>query len=109
MAILEFAHNLWEATIPTIVLTDNKSVTQFLQLKALPQALWCACDYVLQFNSNITHIAGSINTAVDFLSRLKLYVTEMIRLKIREDIQTSPIEMTTSTSDVADEEQFFST
>ena len=36
-------------------------------------------------------------------------VTERIRLKIREDVQTTPIEVTTSSSDVADEEQFFFT
>ena len=30
MAFLEFAHILWETTKPTIVLTDNKSVTRFL-------------------------------------------------------------------------------
>ena len=34
---------------------------------------------------------------------------EKIRLKIREDIQTTPIEVTTSASDVADEEQVFFT
>ena len=50
MAFLEFTHILWEATQPTIVLTDNKSVTRFFQTKAIPQALWNACDYVLQFN-----------------------------------------------------------
>ena len=32
---------------------------------------------------------------------------EKIRPKIREDIQTVPVERTTSSSDVADEEQFF--
>ena len=63
MAILEFAHNLWEATKPAIVLTDNKSVTRFFQTKANPPALWNACDYVLQFNFKIAHIAGSVNTA----------------------------------------------
>ena len=31
----------------------------------------------------------------------------MIRLKIREDVQTTPIEVTTPFSDVADAEQFF--
>ena len=36
-------------------------------------------------------------------------VTEKIRLKIREDVQTTPIGVTTSSSDVADEEQFFLT
>ena len=109
MAFLEFAHFLWEATKPTIVLTDNKSVTRFFQTKAIPPALWNACGYVLQFNFKIAHIAGSVNTAADFLSRLGLKVKEKTRLKIRKDIQTTPIEVTTSSSDVADEEQVFFT
>ena len=109
MAFLEFAHILWEATKPTIVLTDNKSLTRFFQTKAIPPALWNACDYVPQFNFKIAHIAGSVNTAADFLSRLELKVTEKIRLKIIEDIQTTPIEVTPSSSDVADEEQIFFT
>ena len=58
MAFLEFAHILWETTKPTIVLTDNKSVTRFFQTKAIPPSLWNACDYVLQFNFKIAHIAG---------------------------------------------------
>ena len=107
MAFLEFAHFLREATKPTIVLTDNKSVTRFFQTKDIPPALWNACDFVLQFNFKIAHIAGSVNTAADFLSGLELKVTEKIRLKIREDIHTTPIEVTTSSSDVADEEQIF--
>ena len=109
MAFLEFAHIFWEATKPTNVLTDNKSVTRFFQTKATPPALWNACDYVLQFNFKIAHIAGSVNTAADFPYRLELKVTEKTHLKIREDIQTTAIEGTTSSSDVADEEQFFST
>ena len=109
MAFLKFAHILWEATKPTIFLTDNNSVTRFFQTKAIPPSLWNACDYVLQFIFKIAHIAGSVNTAADFFSRLELKVTERIRLKIREDVQTTPIEVTTSSSDVADEEQFFFT
>ena len=109
MIFLEFAHILWEATKPTIVLTDNKSVTRFFQTKAIPPSLWNACDYVLQFNFKIAHIAGSNNIAAEFLSRLELKVTEKIRLKIREDIHTTLFEVTTSSSDVADEEQFFFT
>ena len=109
MAFLEFAHILWEATKPIFVLKDNKSVTRFFQTKAIPPALWNACDYVLQYNFKLAHNAGSVNTAADFLSRLELKVTEKISLKIREDIHTTPIEVTTSSSDVADEEQFFFT
>ena len=109
MAFLEFAHILWETSKPTIVLTDNKSVTRFFQTKAIPPSLWNACDYVLQFNFKIAHIAGSVNTAAEFLSSLELKVTEKILLKNREDVQTTPIEVSTSSSDVADEEQFFFT
>ena len=64
---------------------------------------------MLQLNFKIAHIAGSVNTAVDFLSRLELKFTEKIRLKIRQEIQTTPIEVTTSSSDVADEKQSFFT
>ena len=109
MAFLEFPHILWEASKATILLTGNKSVTRFFQTKAIPPSLWKACDYVLQFEFKIAHIAGSVNTAADFLSRRELKVTEKIHLKIREDAQTTPIEVTTSSSDVADEEQFFFT
>ena len=64
---------------------------------------------MLQFNFEIAHIAGSINTAADFLSRLELKVPEKIHPKLREDVQTTPIEVSTPSSDVADEEQFFFT
>ena len=55
------------------------------------------------------HLAGSVNTAADFFSRLELTVTEKIRLKIQDDVQTTTTEVTTSSSDVADEEHFFFT
>ena len=109
MEFRELAHIFWQATKPPIVLTDNNSVTRFFQTKAIPPALWNARDYVFQFNFQIANIAGSVNTAADFLSRLELKVTEKIGLKIRDDIQTTSIEVTTSSSDVAGEEQFFFT
>ena len=54
-------------------------------------------------------MAGSVNTTANFLSRLELKNTEKIRIKIREDVQTTPLEVTTSCSHVTDEEQFFFT
>ena len=42
MVFLEFAHIMWETSKPTIVLTDNKSVTRFFQTKAIPPSLWNA-------------------------------------------------------------------
>ena len=97
---------LREATKPTFVFTDEKSITRFFRIKAISLSMWNPCDYVLQFNFIISNIAGSINTTSDFFSRLVLKFTEKIRLKIQEDTQTTPNEMTTSSSDVADEEQF---
>ena len=109
MAFLDFANILWEASKPTIVLTDIKSVTRFFQTKTFPPSLWNPCDYVQQFNFKIAHITCSVNTAADFLSGLELKVMEKIHLKIWEDVQTTPIEVSTCSSDVADEEQFFCT
>ena len=107
MTFLEYAHFLWETRKPIIALRDKKSVTRLFQTKAFPLSLWNACNYVLQFNFKLAHLAGSVKKAADFLSRLEVKVTEKVRLKIREDVQTTPIAVKTATSDVADEEQFF--
>ena len=61
---------------------------------------------MLQLIFRKAHIAASVNAGADFLSRLELKVTEKIRLKVREDIQTTPIEITISSSDFVDEDQF---
>ena len=61
----------------------------------------------MQCNIKIAHIASSINTATDFHSRLELKIADTIRLEIEEDVQTTVIEVATSCSDVADEEEFF--
>ena len=106
-AFLEYSHILWEATLPTLVMTDNRSVTRFFQTKALPPTLWNACDYVLQFNFHIMHVAGTQNTAADFLSRIDLNPKERVELKIREDITIRPIQVNLQSTDVANEEHFF--
>ena len=80
---------------------------RFFQTKTTPPALWNACDYVLQFKFRIMHVAGSQNTAADFLSRLELTPKEKVQLKIRDDILTTPIEVNLQSSDVADEEPLF--
>ena len=106
-AFLEYSHIQLETTIPTLVLTDNRSVTRSSQTKTTPPALWNACDYVLQFKFRIMHVAGSQNTAADFISRLELTPKEKVQLKLRDDILTSPIEVNLQSSDVADKEQLF--
>ena len=106
-AFMEYSHILWGSTEPVIVLTDNKSVTRFFQTKIIPRALWNACDFVLQFNFTIAHVPGRMNTAADFLSRLDLDPKEKVQLLIRDDIQTTPIEVHIHSSNVAEEEQFY--
>ena len=105
-AFFEYCHVLWETTLPTLVMTDNRSVTRFCQTKAIPPTLWNACDYVLQFNFRITHVAGTLNTAADFLSRFEL-TPKKIELTIREDIQTLPIQINMQSTNVAEEKQQF--
>ena len=48
-----------------------------------------------------------MNTAADFLSRLDLDPKEKVQLLIRDDIQTTPIEVHIQFSNVAEEEQFY--
>ena len=92
-AFKEFGHIFWGTPKPTTFLTDNKSVTRFFQTKIIPPALWNACDYVLQFNLIIAHIPGKNNTAADYLSRMEMDPKENLVLKIREDVETRPIDV----------------
>ena len=77
--------------------------------KIVPPALWNACDYVIQFNFVIAHIPGAQNTAADYLSRLEADPKDKLVMKIREDVQTQPIEINVQSAGVAQEEQIFYT
>ena len=92
-AFKEFGHIFWSAPKPVIIFTNNKAVTRFFQTKIIPPALWNACDYVIQFNFVIAHIPGAQNTAADYLSRLEADPKDKLVMKIREDVQTLPIEI----------------
>ena len=85
-AFSKFGHSMWGSTIPVIIFTDNRAVTRFFQTKLIPPALWNACDYVLQFNYVIAHVAGAMNTAADFLSRTEINQTEKLELNQRNNI-----------------------
>ena len=99
-AFKEFGHIFWGAPKPVIILTDNKAVTRFFQTKIIPPALWNACDYVIQFNFVIAHIPGAQNTAADYLSRLEADPKDKLVMKIREDVQTLPIEINVQSAGV---------
>ena len=106
-AFVEFGHLMWGSTFPVIVFTDNRSVTRFFQAKLIPPALWNACDYVLQYNFVIAHVAGSMNTAADFLSRTEINPVEKLEMSIRNDIQTRAIEVNIQSSGIVEEEQIY--
>ena len=71
-AFMEYSHILWGSSKPTIVLTDNKSITRYFQTKMIPPSLWNACDFVLQLRFKVAHDPGRMNTAAEFLSRLDI-------------------------------------
>ena len=73
----------------------------------VPPALWNACDYVIQFSFVIAHIPGAQNTAADYLSRLEADLKDKLVMKIREDVQTLPIEINVQSAGVSQEEQIF--
>ena len=106
-AFVEFGHLIWGSTFPVIVFTDNRSVTRFFQTKMIPPALWNACDYVLQYNFVIAHVAGSMNTAADFLSRTEVNPTGKLEMTIRNDIHTKAIEVNIQSTGIVEEEQIY--
>ena len=48
-----------------------------------------------------------MNTAADFLSRLDISPKGKVLLQIREDIQTTPIQVNIQSSDIHEEDQFY--
>ena len=106
-AFSEFIHLMWGSVFPVIVFTDNRSVTRFFQTKILPPPLWNACDYVLQYNFGIAHVAGAMNTAGDFLSRAEVNPTEELEMNIRSDVTTKAIEVNIQSTGVSEEDPFY--
>ena len=106
-AFVEFGHLMWGSTFQVIVFADNRAVTRFFQAKLIPPALRNACDYVLQYNFVIAHVAGSMNTAADFLSRTEFNPIEKLEMSIRNDIQTRAIEVNIQSSGIVEEEQIY--
>ena len=101
-AFKEFEHIFWGTPKPVIILTDNKSVTRFVQTKIIPPTRWIAFDYVIQFTFTIAHLPGKHNTAADYLSRLEICPKEKLISRTREDISTSPIELNVQSAGVTE-------
>ena len=106
-AFVEFGHLMWGSTFPVTVFTDNRSVTIFFQTKMIPPALCNACEYVLQYNFVIAHVAGTMNTAADFVSRTEVDPTEKLEMTIHNDIHTKAIEVKIQSSGIVEEEEIY--
>ena len=89
-----FSHYIWGSSKQVIILTDNKSLTQF-QSKVIPPSLWNCLDRILAFNIVIAHIPGRANYAADFLSRMENDKSETMSLKLTDRIPVREIEIDT--------------
>ena len=88
-----FAHILWGAQLPVLVLTDNRSLTRFFQAKTIPTPLWTAVDQVLNFSFILGHIPGKANAAADFLSRVNVDPHTKLSLKISTRMPVKHVEI----------------
>ena len=95
-ALDHFAHYLWCSSHPIMVLTDNKSLTQFFQSKTIPPTLWNFLDRVLSFNLVIAHIPGRANYAADFLSRMQTDRSAKMSLKLTDKIPIKEVHIDTT-------------
>ena len=92
-ALDHFSHFIWGTEKPVIVLTDNKSLTQFFQAKTIPPSLWNCLDRLLSYNLVIAHIPGRANYAADFLSRVQSDLSTTLELKLTDRIPVREIEI----------------
>ena len=92
--------------LPSHKCSQTIAQSRFFQSKLIPPALWNACNYVLQYNFVVAHVAGSRNTAAD-LSRTEIDPTEKLEMIIRNDIQTKVIEVNIQSSGIVEEEQLY--
>ena len=109
ITIPEFAHILWKATKPTIVLTDNKSVTGFFSNErnstSTVECIWLFVATLLQKSRyfRFGQHCGCVSLQTGNQSHGE-HTSQNL-----EDIQTTLIEVTTTSTDVADEDKIFLT
>ena len=90
-ALDQFSHYIWASSHPVIVLTDNRSLTNFFHSKAIPPSLWNFLDRVLSFNIIIAHIPCKANYAADFLSRVQTDKGASLSLKLTDKVPVREI------------------
>ena len=94
-ALDHFAHFIWGATKPVLVLTDNRSLTQFFQSKSIHPSRWNCLDRVLSFNFELAYIPGKANSAADFLSYMQTDPNLTLQIKLTDHVPVREIEIET--------------
>ena len=92
---LYFAHFMWGATKPVLLLTDKRSLTQFFQSKSIHPSLWSCLDRVLSFNIILAHLPGKANSAADFHSRMQTDPNLTLEIKLTDQVPVHEIEIAT--------------
>ena len=69
-----------------LVLTDNRSLTQFFQSKSIHPSLSICLDRVLSFNNLLAHIPGKANSAADFFSRMQMDHNLTLEIKLTDHV-----------------------
>ena len=77
---------IWGATKPFLVLTDNRSLTQFFQSESIHPSLWNCFDRVLSFIFLLAHIPGKAKSAADFLPRLPTDHNLTLQMKLTDHV-----------------------
>ena len=94
-ALDHFAHFIWGATKPVLVLTDNRSLRQFFLSKSFFPSFWNCLDRVLSFNVLLAHIPGKATSAVDFLSRMQTDLNLTLQIELTDHVPIREIEIET--------------
>ena len=79
----------------------------FFQTKLIPSPLWNAIDYVIQFKIFIAHFPKTTQRHV--LCPERRSILKKLVLTIREEVETTPIEVKVHSTGVSEEEQVFFT
>ena len=90
-ALDHFAHIIWGATKPVLVLTDNRSLTQIFQSKGIHPSLWNCIDRVSSFNILLAHIPGKANSAADFLSHMQTDPNLTLQIRLTDHVPVREI------------------
>ena len=108
------AHFKWGATKPVLVLTNNRSMTQFFPSKSIHPSPWNCLDRVLSFNILLAHIPGKANSAAGFLSRMQTDPNLTLQINLTDHVPLREIEKETeaktpdvSLSNISEIEPFF--